>query len=92
MASLRVVDRVIDGIRAAGTDQGAVAGELSGWGRTRANGADAEDVASDAWLEIARDPRRFRDDGVGFRGWTATIARNRAMDHLRKQGRDLAPR
>ncbi|WP_329380134.1 RNA polymerase sigma factor [Streptomyces sp. NBC_01716] len=50
-------------------------------------GDDAEDVASDAWLEIARDLRRFRGDGAGFRGWTATIARNRALDHLRKQKR-----
>ncbi|MER6018478.1 MULTISPECIES: RNA polymerase sigma factor [Streptomyces] len=50
-------------------------------------GADAEDVASDAWLEIARDLRRFRGDAVGFRGWTATIARHRAMDHLRRQKR-----
>ncbi|MFD5897760.1 RNA polymerase sigma factor [Streptomyces sp. NPDC060366] len=50
-------------------------------------GNDAEDVASDAWLEIARDLRRFRGDGAGFRGWTATIARNRALDHLRKQKR-----
>lgn len=50
-------------------------------------GADAEDVASDAWLEIARDLRRFRGDGAGFRGWTATIARHRALDHLRRQKR-----
>ncbi|MEU1484140.1 RNA polymerase sigma factor [Streptomyces sp. NPDC005752] len=50
-------------------------------------GADADDVASDAWLEIARDLRRFRGDGTGFRGWTATIARHRALDHLRKQKR-----
>ncbi|MGC9380483.1 RNA polymerase sigma factor [Streptomyces sp. MH13] len=48
-------------------------------------GDDAEDVASDAWLEIARDLRRFRGDGAGFRGWTATIARHRALDHLRRQ-------
>lgn len=48
-------------------------------------GNDAEDVASDAWLEIARDLRRFRGDGAGFRGWTATIARHRALDHLRRQ-------
>ncbi|MGW6565162.1 RNA polymerase sigma factor [Streptomyces sp. NPDC054975] len=47
-------------------------------------GDSAEDVASDAWLEIARDLGRFRGDGAGFRGWTATIARNRAMDHLRR--------
>lgn len=47
-------------------------------------GAEAEDVASDAWLEIARDLWRFRGDGAGFRGWTATIARHRALDHLRR--------
>lgn len=47
-------------------------------------GEDAEDVASDAWLEIARDLGRFRGDGAGFRGWTATIARHRALDHLRR--------
>ncbi|WP_371654324.1 MULTISPECIES: RNA polymerase sigma factor [unclassified Streptomyces] len=49
--------------------------------------AEAEDVASDAWLEIARDLARFRGDGAGFRGWTATIARHRALDHLRRQRR-----
>lgn len=48
-------------------------------------GNDAEDVASDAWLEIARDLGRFKGDGAGFRGWTATIARHRALDHLRRQ-------
>jgi RNA polymerase sigma-70 factor (ECF subfamily) len=47
-------------------------------------GDDAEDVASDAWLEIARDLGRFRGDGAGFRAWTASIARNRAVDHLRR--------
>ncbi|MCX5331842.1 MULTISPECIES: RNA polymerase sigma factor [unclassified Streptomyces] len=47
-------------------------------------GDDAEDVASDAWLEIARDLGRFRGDGAGFRGWTATIGRHRALDHLRR--------
>ncbi|MEU3412308.1 MULTISPECIES: RNA polymerase sigma factor [unclassified Streptomyces] len=48
-------------------------------------GEEAEDVASEAWLEIARDLGRFRGDGAGFRGWTATIARHRALDHLRRQ-------
>ncbi|WNM29050.1 RNA polymerase sigma factor [Streptomyces sp. Li-HN-5-11] len=48
-------------------------------------GDDAEDVASDAWLEITRDLGRFQGDGAGFRGWTATIARHRALDHLRRQ-------
>lgn len=50
-------------------------------------GDDAEDVASDAWLEIARDLGRFRGDGAGFRAWTASIARNRAIDHLRRPSR-----
>ncbi|WP_394431179.1 RNA polymerase sigma factor [Streptomyces sp. SGAir0957] len=48
-------------------------------------GTEAEDVAADAWLEIARDLGRFRGDGAGFRGWTATIARHRALDLLRRQ-------
>lgn len=47
-------------------------------------GADAEDVASEAWLQIARDLSGFHGTADGFRGWCATIARNRAMDHLRR--------
>ncbi|MFF4832613.1 RNA polymerase sigma factor [Streptomyces sp. NPDC001315] len=46
---------------------------------------DAEDVASETWLEIARDLRRFKGDGAGFRGWSATIARHRALDHVRRR-------
>lgn len=48
---------------------------------------DAEDIASEAWLQIARDLRAFSGDGDGFRGWAATIARNRALDHLRARRR-----
>jgi RNA polymerase sigma-70 factor (ECF subfamily) len=50
-------------------------------------GEDAEDLASETWLQIARDLRSFRDQGVGFRGWAATIARHRALDHLRRHRR-----
>ncbi|HEY2520398.1 MAG TPA: RNA polymerase sigma factor, partial [Streptosporangiaceae bacterium] len=50
-------------------------------------GEDAEDVASEAWLHIARDLGGFSGDSDGFRGWAATIARHRAMDHLRHQRR-----
>lgn len=46
-------------------------------------GEDAEDIASEAWLQISRDLRTFAGDWDGFRGWTATIARHRAMDSLR---------
>jgi RNA polymerase sigma-70 factor, ECF subfamily len=47
-------------------------------------GQDAEDVASEAWLQIARDIRTFRSEGAGFRAWAATIARHRALEHLRR--------
>jgi RNA polymerase sigma-70 factor (ECF subfamily) len=51
-------------------------------------GEDAEDLASETWLQIARDIRTFRDDGAGgFRGWAATIARHRALDHVRRMQR-----
>ncbi|SCL35472.1 RNA polymerase sigma-70 factor, ECF subfamily [Micromonospora nigra] len=48
-------------------------------------GADAEDVASETWLQVSRDLSSFT--GGEFRAWTVTIARNRAMDHLRRQRR-----
>jgi RNA polymerase sigma-70 factor (ECF subfamily) len=46
-------------------------------------GAEAEDIASEAWLQIVRDLPSFRGDYDGFRGWAATIARHRALDHAR---------
>lgn len=50
-------------------------------------GNDAEDVASEAWAQACRDLAKFRGDIDGFRGWLATIARRRAIDHLRAKGR-----
>lgn len=54
-------------------------------------GADAEDVASETWLQVARDLPGFRGDGDGFRGWVATVARHRATDHLRRARRRPQP-
>ncbi|RAY13848.1 RNA polymerase sigma factor [Actinomadura craniellae] len=48
---------------------------------------DAEDVASEAWLQIARDLRSFQGDFDDFRGWAATVARHRALDLLRARRR-----
>ena len=48
---------------------------------------DAEDIASETWLQIARDLHTFSGDADGFRGWAATVARNRALDHLRGRKR-----
>lgn len=50
-------------------------------------GDEAEDVASEAWLHIARDLPSFDGDMDGFRGWSATIARHRAIDHIRHRKR-----
>lgn len=50
-------------------------------------GDAAEDVASETWLQVARNLRKFRGDAAGFRGWVATIARHRAIDHIRHQRR-----
>lgn len=60
---------------------------LLGYVRTLVPDADAEDVTSEAWFQIARDLDRFAGDADRFRGWAARIARNRALDHLRARGR-----
>ncbi|HEY1704963.1 MAG TPA: RNA polymerase sigma factor [Trebonia sp.] len=48
---------------------------------------DAEDIASETWLQATRDFHKFEGDIDNFRGWITTIARHRAMDHLRKSSR-----
>ncbi len=56
-------------------------------------GDAAEDVASETWLQAARDLHRFTGDGAAFRGWLFRIARHRAIDEKRRAGRrreDLA--
>ncbi|MFC4499719.1 MULTISPECIES: RNA polymerase sigma factor [Streptomyces] len=60
---------------------------LLGYVRTLVGDLDAEDVTSEAWLQIARDLERFTGDADRFRGWAARIARNRALDHIRMRGR-----
>ncbi|WP_199563649.1 MULTISPECIES: RNA polymerase sigma factor [unclassified Streptomyces] len=65
----------------------AVQPRLLGYIRTLVGEPDAEDVASESWLQIARDFDRFSGDADRFRGWAARIARNRALDHLRMRGR-----
>ncbi|GAQ51526.1 RNA polymerase sigma factor [Streptomyces acidiscabies] len=65
----------------------AVHPRLLGYVRTLVGEADAEDVTSEAWLQIARDLERFSGDADRFRGWAARIARNRALDHIRMRGR-----
>jgi RNA polymerase sigma-70 factor (ECF subfamily) len=61
-------------------------------------GDTAEDVASETWLQAARDLRGFTGSPAGFRVWLFTIARNRAIDERRRvrrrpeEPRDLTER
>ena len=50
-------------------------------------GQDAEDLASETWLQVTRDLAGFTGSYDGFRGWVATIARHRALDHRRRHAR-----
>jgi RNA polymerase sigma-70 factor, ECF subfamily len=58
----------------------------------RARGADrafvdAETVAGETWLQVARDLPKFTGDYGAFRGWVYAIARNRLIDAQRAEGR-----
>ncbi|GAB1690523.1 RNA polymerase sigma factor [Krasilnikovia sp. M28-CT-15] len=50
-------------------------------------GDAADDVASETWLQAARDLHRFTGEAAAFRGWLFRIARNRAIDEQRRAGR-----
>ncbi|HEY3906418.1 MAG TPA: RNA polymerase sigma factor [Streptosporangiaceae bacterium] len=50
---------------------------------------EAEDIASETWLQVARDLKTFHGDDDHFRGWVSTIARHRALDHKRTASRRL---
>jgi RNA polymerase sigma-70 factor (ECF subfamily) len=48
---------------------------------------NAEDIASDVWLQVAGALPRFRGDEAAFRAWLATTARRRVIDAHRRTGR-----
>ena len=50
-------------------------------------GDDAQDVASETWLQVSRDLKRFRGGADDLRGWVVRIGRHRALDWLRARGR-----
>ena len=49
--------------------------------------SSAEDVAADAWLDVARSLGRFRGDESAFRAWAFTIVRRRVLDLRRTSAR-----
>ncbi len=52
------------------------------------NKENAEDITSDFFLKLWDISDRY-EPGGGHRGWIATIARNLAIDALRKTGREM---
>jgi RNA polymerase sigma-70 factor (ECF subfamily) len=46
-------------------------------------GTAAEDVASETWLQVARDLSGYRGDAGGFKVWLLRVARHRAIDDRR---------
>ena len=59
---------------------------LVGYLRARA-GDDAEDLASETWLAVARGLATFSGDEPSFRAWVFTIAHRRLVDHHRATAR-----
>lgn len=50
-------------------------------------GDAAEDVASETWLQVARDLSGFRGDATAFRVWLFRVARHRGIDDGRRAWR-----
>ncbi|GIM96417.1 RNA polymerase sigma factor [Paractinoplanes toevensis] len=48
-------------------------------------GEQAEDAASETWLQVIRDLGRFHGDLGAFRGWLFRIARHRGLDEKRRR-------
>jgi RNA polymerase sigma-70 factor, ECF subfamily len=48
---------------------------------------DADDVASETWLQVVRDLHRFSGGEDDFRRWLFAIGRNRAVDAARARAR-----
>ena len=48
---------------------------------------DADDVASNVWIDVARSISRFDGDADDFRRWLFTIAARRRVDAVRRAGR-----
>jgi RNA polymerase sigma-70 factor (ECF subfamily) len=49
--------------------------------------SEAEDLASEAWIDVARGLHRFRGDEQDFRRYVFAIARRRLVDYRRKTHR-----
>jgi RNA polymerase sigma-70 factor (ECF subfamily) len=50
----------------------------------------ADEVFQDTWLRVVRSRTRWQPQGAAFRTWLFTLAHHRAIDLLRRAGREVA--
>lgn len=55
------------------------------------NGSMAEEVTQDTFMKVWKQPDRWDDAKGRFSSWLLTIARNTAIDHLRRERRQVSP-
>ena len=56
----------------------------------RAAAAQADEVFQDTWLRVVHARERWAPQGATFRTWLFTLAHHRAIDLLRKSGREVS--
>jgi RNA polymerase sigma factor (sigma-70 family) len=52
--------------------------------------AQADEVFQDTWMRVIQSKERWAPQGATFRTWLFTLAHNRAIDCLRKSGREVS--
>lgn len=55
-----------------------------------AHAAQADEVFQDTWLRVVQARARWQPQGASFRTWLFTLAHHRAIDLLRRSGREVA--
>ncbi len=56
----------------------------------RAEAAQVDEVFQDTWLRVVQTRERWSPQGAVFRTWLFTLAHHRAIDVLRKSGREIS--
>jgi RNA polymerase sigma factor (sigma-70 family) len=56
----------------------------------REAGPQADEVFQDTWLRVVHARERWAPQGASFRTWLFTLAHHRAIDLLRKSGREVS--
>lgn len=56
----------------------------------RAAATQADEVFQDTWLRVIQARERWAPQGASFRTWLFTLAHHRAIDCLRKSGREVS--